>query len=167
MIFIMSGYKRIVGQYNNIQENRRRSIWKNDSQALTKTLGHVQCPQLRKLSRLWSTPNEWIIATDGGLKDGVGTSSVVLYNVAEKEEMCTATSAEYCSLNQLDSTREIMRDNLMAEVMLNQLNDAFGGDTEQTVRFVGDSKNALTKMQSETQHPLGAEFDLKSEIRTL
>ena len=161
------GYKRIFGAVDLRMTVNRRSIWTNYESSLTRTLGRVDCTDIPRLGRLWSTPNTWIVATDGGLKDGIGTSSVVLYNEGGKEEICTAQSAESCRMNSLDSTREELRGNLMAEILVNQLNDEYGKDVNHLIKFVSDSRNALNKIQKKFIHPMEAEYDVTEEIRKL
>lgn len=127
----------------------------------------MRCQNKAKLGRLWAKKSKWIVATDGGLKDRLWTSGIVLYNLDIKEEVCTIQTAETCNSGKLDSTREELRGNLAAEIMLNQIGDEFGRGVEQDVQYVSDSRNALLKIQSTTMHPLEPKYDMFASIREI
>ena len=58
------------------------------NKSLRKTVGHIVCSSLRALEEMWTNGSTWKCATDGGLKDGIGTCSVALWNVDEAKLMC-------------------------------------------------------------------------------
>ena len=72
-----------------------------------------------------------------------------MYVEGEDIEMCTSKGAEECMLNSLDSTRGELRANLVAEILLNQFNEAFGDEAHQTVNYICDSKSAMHKLGEE------------------
>ena len=74
----------------------------------------------------------------------------MIYEKDKDDEICTAKSAEECTLKSLDSTREELRANLAAEILLNQFNEAYGNSSQQTVNYVCDSKSALMKLGADT-----------------
>ena len=131
------------------ESTRTRSIFVNEEVQLTKTLGFVNCINQRNMEEKWNQGGKWEIGTDGGLKNGIGTSGVVMYVEGEDTEMCTSKGAEECMLNSLDSTREELRANLVAEILLNQFNEAFGDEAHQTVNYICDSKSAMHKLEEE------------------
>ena len=57
------------------------------------------------LKKRWKLGDEWIMGTYGGLKDGIGTGGVTLYNKTIERELCSSMSVEKCDLNHLHSTR--------------------------------------------------------------
>lgn len=161
---IATGFRRVETSVDYIKIRTRKTMRRNEHKSLTKTLGHVWCPNKAKLSRLWAKQSKWIVATDGSLKDRLGTSGVVLYNLETKEEICAIQTAETCKSGKLDSTREELRGNLAAEIKLNQIGDKFGSGVEQEVQYVSDRRNALLKIQRTTIHPLEPEYDVTVSI---
>ena len=57
-----------------------------------------------------------MVGTDGGLSNGIGTTGVVFRS--ENKNMITTKSAELCGHGHLDSTREELRAQLSAEIIL-------------------------------------------------
>ena len=68
--------------------------------------------------RSWKEGNNWLIATDGGLKDKVGYIEVVVTDEQSLQECVTAQSNEECAHGHLHSTREELRAQLAAETIL-------------------------------------------------
>ena len=166
------GYRADDGRYGIWKTNKSKPIFENDELQLTKTIGFVTCRNKNTVEEKWKKGSDWDVGTDGGLKDNVGTSGVVIYEKDKDDEICTAKSAEECTLKSLDSTREELRANLAAEILLNQFNEAYGNSSQQTVNYVCDSKSALMKLGADTTKqkiidPLEAEADILMEIEKL
>ena len=140
--------------------------------SLRRTLGHFVCSSVRTLERLWFRGSSWKIATDGGLKGGIGTCGVVMWNVEKNKEICTSMSAESCSLGLLHSTREELRGNLSAEIILDECNEKFGNEGNNTLLYICDSKSAIRHLESDigkvkSIKPIGPEMDIILEIGRL
>ena len=157
-------------------ECERETIGTNDFDPfalnLTKTLGHVTCTDKRSLRRRWKAGSKWKCATDGGLKNGVGTSGVVLWEQSSEQEMCSAKSAETCPLGLLHSTREELRALLSAEILIAMCNNLFGSKKKNEVEFICDSKSAIAAVTNEVKEmkessPLKAEMEVIMEIERL
>ena len=143
-----------------------------EDKAHSKTVGRVDYMDESTMEREWMKDNEWEIGTDGGLKDGVGTGGVAIYKMDENNAVCTAMGAEECNLNSLHSTREELRANLMAEIILHRLNEKYGDDKTHKVRYICDSRSSLqnletTPLGNNIIEPLAAEADLVMEIERL
>ena len=150
---------------------RRRRLVPSDK-SHRETLGQLFCNCLSSLEDLWMRGSDWKIATDGGYKDGIGTCSTVLWNLETEKEMCSSMSAEYCDFHLLHSTREELRGNLSAEILMNECNMLFGSEGNNEVNFICDSKSALKQVDGDVNKlastkPLGAEMELILEIGRL
>ena len=168
------GYKVKHSIYNHIQTGAGDHIdrLKPKNKAMAKTLGHVACRCLHTLESLWSNGSRWKVATDGGLKNNIGTCGVVLWNVHQKKEICSARSAERCDFNLLHSTREELRGNLAAEILMDEMNNRFGDEGVNEIEFICDSKSALKIVGGDISSlkqsgPLEAEMELTLEIGRL
>ena len=110
-----------------------------------------------------------MVGTDGALSNGIGTTGVVFRS--ENKIIITTKSAELCGYGHLDSTREELRAQLSAEIIL----DACGkqwGKKNQTVTYICDSKAALSvinksKGGNEYFNPHQAEIDVIREIQKI
>ena len=86
--------------------------------------------------------------------------------------MCTAMSAEQCDLGLLHSTREELRGNLAAEIILDECNVKFGYEGTNVIEYVCDSKSAVKHLDSDIGNlkalkPLAADMDVILEIGRL
>ena len=150
----------------------KRKIFRRLETARNNTLDHVMCPDVSLLRERWESGDEWLIGTDGGLKEGIGTCGVTVHNKTLDKELCSSMSAEFCGLGQLHSTREEIRAVLAAEIIISECNYHFGQQM-QNIELVCDNKSALTKArynkndkQKEVQ-PLAAEAELLLELTQL
>ena len=117
------GYRIVEDDLSyEVQPPPQRSIIKPFDRSLRRTLGHFVCKSLFTLERLWLKGSDWNIATDGGLKEGIGTCGVVMWNTDTQQELCTSMGAESCAYGLLHSTREELRGNLSAEIVLDECN---------------------------------------------
>ena len=85
---------------------------------------------------------------------------------------CTAMSAETCDLNLLHSTREELRGNLAAEILVDTCNEHFGTDGKNAIEYVCDSKSAIITLEKDISKltmslPLQAEMEIVLEIERL
>ena len=148
---------------------RSREIFYNADKATHRTMGHIQCADMDMLRERWLTGDEWYMGTDGGLKSGLGSCGVTLYNKTEKKEVCCSISAESCGHGQLHSTREELRAVLVAEYIIRGCNMHFG-KVEQKIEYICDNKSAIKKIiykKDNTQQevdPLAPEAELLMEI---
>ena len=99
-------YRITTSAYDKIQMYQRNSIFACEDAAIKKTLGYVKSHRLRTLQERWTEGDRWVCGTDGGLKYGIGTTGVTLFNQSLNEELCVSMAAEECAHDQLHSTRE-------------------------------------------------------------
>ena len=144
------GYKIVNEAFKYESVRIPKNILIPEDKSLKKNIGYVNCNNVRKVREMWIKGSNWILATDGGLKDGIGTCSSVMYNVEKGKEMCTSMSAEECNMNLLHSTREELRGILAAETLLDECNLSFGDESQNNVKFVCDNKNAIKAAKGES-----------------
>ena len=142
------------------------------SSSMRKTLGQVVCRSACVLENMWSGGSTWKCATDGGLKGRIGTCGLVLWNNTMDQEVCTARSAETCDLGMLHSTREELRGNLAAEILLDMCVEQYGGECGNEVEYICDSRSAIDALEKDIvalkmSTPLMAEMDILLEIERL
>ena len=70
-----------------------------------------------------------LIGTDGGLKNNIGTTGVVIESREDPKSNIKAKSAEIAPLYNLHSTREEVRDILSAEILLDKMGSICGKRT--------------------------------------
>jgi len=87
-------YKIALDEYRYIAPFQHEGVMRPSCKALAKNLGHVDLINLKLLGDMWKEGHNWFMATDGGLKDGIGTCGTVLYNREIGKEVCTSMSAE-------------------------------------------------------------------------
>ena len=136
------------------------------------SVGHLTCKDRRKFATSWKSGSNILVGTDGGLKDNIGTTGVVMEMEDDREVKLTATSAEICNAGTLHSTREELRAILSAEMIINQCGILWGNATERRITFICDSKSALSEVDVQKdkwsdRNFLGPESDLIMSIDAL
>ena len=81
-------------------------------------------------------------------------------------------SAEQCEFGLLHSTREELRGNLAAEILIDECNTRFGYENPNDIEFICDSKSALKIIESDISslkqsQPLAADMEVTLEIGRL
>ena len=74
----------------------------------------------------WKKGTELLIGTDGGLKNDIGTTGVVIESCEDPKSNIKAKSAETAPLYNLHSTREELRAILSAEILLDKMGSIWG-----------------------------------------
>ena len=90
----------------------------------------------------WKQGTELLIGTDGGLKNDIGTTGVVIESREDPKSNIKAKSAETAPLYNLHSTREELRAILSAEIFLDKMGSIWGKKNID-ITFVSDSTSAL------------------------
>ena len=168
---IAMGYKEVETNSSYIVRVHRSKFFEIKDISLRRTAGYIECTNKRLLEEAWKRGDSWTFGTDGGLKGGIGTGGVTLYNNTFEKEVCISKSAEECSLNSLHSTREEMRAMLVAEIIIMLCNEEFG-EVRQKIEFVCDSKGALGKLEkcvdkNKGMYPLDPEGEILMEVDRL
>ena len=66
--------------------------------------------EIKKIQQNWNTGNRRITCgTDGGLKDGIGTTGYVIYNTKTRQQILTGYSGEEQVSTSASSTRHELR----------------------------------------------------------
>ncbi len=112
------------------------------------TIGYFHCKSTKKLKELWEKGSKWMIGTDGGLKDGLGTCGVAMFEQGKTEPICTSMSAESCPMNLLHSTREEIKANLAREIIINECSLHFTTRSTNKIKYICDSRSALAKLDN-------------------
>ena len=160
---------------NNNQVNRRKLDDKNITSALrwAKTsVGHVKCNDRGKFATSWKSGSNIRIGTDGGLKNNLGTTGIVIEMEDDTSVKLTAMSAEYCNKGTLHSTREELRAILAAEMIIQRCGDLWGKECNRKITFICDSKIALSEVEIDStkwkkRDFMGPEIDLIMSIDAL
>ena len=117
---IPSGYQvRHHHHVNIFNPPRVNEIAATLKQAKT-SVKHCQCNDEGKFATLWKGGSDILIGTDGGLKDNIGTSEVILQMADDTTSNVTAMTAESCSMGTLHFTREELRGILPAEEIISR-----------------------------------------------
>ena len=136
------------------------------------SVGHISSSSDRKFATSWKEGVNLLIGTDGGLKNNIGTVGVRMTTEEEQPQTITAMSAETCVHQLLHSTREELRAQLSAELLLDKFGSLWGRDIQRTVTMVCDSKSALHELSAKDEgwrdrNPLGQEMDVLMTIDRL
>ena len=108
---------------------------------------HFQCTDERKFATLWKGGSDFIIGTDGGLKDGIGTSGITMEMIDVLEFQVNTFGAETCKLGSLHSTREEIRAMLGAEEIIDKCGELWGRNQFRKSTCICDSKNAIVEFE--------------------
>ena len=104
---------------------------------------------LEKLKQQWKTQECKIIcATDGGLKDGVGTSSYTIFLPNDPQPALEGHAAEYQPHEWASSTRQELLGQLGLEIWLGKLKNKWGLPKKITMVLITDSKASIQIMEN-------------------
>ena len=130
----------------------------------------VGLDELRKLIRSGEMLD---VATDGGLKNDIGTSSYAFFKHGTTKPLVKGYSAELeKDVSGLTSTREEIRAYVAVWYIVEELKKKWGvEDMNQNIRVITDSKAAMTMCAEDRElnrrTVLGPDMDLVMEIRNM
>ena len=142
-------------------------------QAEQNVLGNFQVDQalLHRLQQVWhSTDCKLVCATDGGLKDSVGTSSYALFFPREEQAVISGRAGEYQPWAHSSSTRQELLGQLGMAYWLDRLQKRWGTPRHQvSIVLVTDSQASIDILTREDQltgikEVLKPEMDVALEI---
>ena len=127
--------------------------------------------QKEKLQEIWNIGGTLICATDGGLKDTMGTSSYVFYLPNDLQPIVEGLAGEYQPIVTASSTRQELLGQLGMELWLQRFYDWWGHPKNVIeVALITDSKSSI-EIISNVSKTMGikdtmrAETDIALEIR--
>ena len=126
--------------------------------------------QLDRLHKQWHNGVSLIAATDGGLKDAVGTSSYVLLFPQDTSPIVQGYAGEYQPRRSASSTRQELLGQLGVEYYLNRLASRWGVPRGTfALKLVTDSKASIAIMENThswlgIKDTLSADMDIGMEI---
>ena len=131
----------------------------------------IDSTQMERLKQCWySSPVTLVAATDGGLKDGIGTSSYALFFTEEFPPIIQGCAGEHQSTKSASSTRQELLGQLGVEYWLRKLVIQWGFPRiSLAVTLVTDSKASMdilanTKNLQGIKDTFGADMDIGLEI---
>ena len=146
------GYKEVQNEWQYSIPVTRRRIFCHKEKSVHRLLEHVVCKDINKMKNSWKTGQEWLIGTDGGLKNNIGTIGVSIKEKSSDNELLTIQSAETCNHHHLHSTREELRAQLAAETIIHDCGEYWGREKSPKIDLVCDSSSTLKKLKKKKKH---------------
>ena len=66
-----------------------RRIFSHIEKSVNRLLEHIVCKDINKMKNSWKKGQEWLIGTDGGLKNNIGTIGVSIKEKSSDNELLT------------------------------------------------------------------------------
>ena len=125
----------------------------------------IEYAQLEKLEIAWKSAECTIVcATDGGLKDTVGTSSYAFFLPHDTSPVIEGFSAEHQPFEEASSTRQELLGQLAVEYWIHELREKWGSPRSRLrLVLLTDSKSSIDIMKS-IQNIIGVSATLKPEM---
>jgi len=162
-------YLLVLGQApDKLGGNRSRQVNNTNSTIYEdQVVGKYQIDdrQMDKLKQLWGTQNlELVAATDGGLKDKVGTSSYALFFPNEFPPILQGFAGEYQPQKSASSTRQELLGQLGLEYWFRRLGAKWGiPNTPIRVALITDSQASI-EIINNTYNMIGIKDTLKPDM---
>ena len=166
------GYKEVDNPHKYTTATLEHTIFSPTNKAQRTLLDKVHYGDIVAIKKSWETGKDWRIGTDGGLKGGIGTIGVTVTDSITEEELLTVKSAETCGHHHLHSTREELRAQLAAEVIINECGKHWGRDQKRNIQLVCDNRSTVNILKQDIptttlMDPHVAEIDIILSINEL
>ncbi len=157
----------ITKQLNELMPPRLGLYQRRQQTAADNVLGKYDKNEmlLEDLKAKWhQTDCHLVCATDGGLKDGIGTSSYAFFFPQQLTPLIAGKAGEYQPNESASSTRQELLGQLGVEYLLSKLAHQWGRPRNGiSIMLITDSQASIEIMQN-VGHPLGIKDTLRPEM---